>query len=196
MARGFAVLPRSRGEGRVDPSGNWWYKGRRRALGFWARWPVAHPCTERIARVSIREWWANLSEQQKSVYLFLVALILLTLPCYCLGFLALQFSSTGPTRPTATPTVRMTVSPTATASPTAIVPTPAASPSPSPTASATPTSVPSATPTPTLTPEPSPSPTLTPTPEATPTEAPAETPTPGLLTPAPTAPPEATPTTL
>ena len=129
------------------------------------------------------EWYGRLSKRQRTTYGLLVALLLLTIPCYCLGFVVL---GNAPPLPWLTPTVRATVS----------LPTPT---SPVPTAMAT--LSPAVLPTETL--EPTPTqffPTVVPAP--TPTEAPIATltltpvPATATLTPTPsttvtpTAPPE------
>jgi len=122
--------------------------------------------------LGVRDWWSSLTEQRKSLYLVLVALILLTLPCYALGFIALQMIQTGADQSTPAPAL-----PTAVSSPpaTRIAATPSAVPSVTAAVSAGPshTSVPTATPTTTLTPTPGPAQTAKPEPLALPTSTPA-----------------------
>jgi hypothetical protein len=105
--------------------------------------------------LGIRNWWSSLTEQRKSLYLALIALILLTLPCYCLGFIALQMIQPGVSETAPTPAALL----------------PASSPSAT-LAAATPVAAPSATatifPTPSRTPVPSPTATTTLTPTASP----------------------------
>src|SRR5512136_517277 len=112
---------------------------------------------------------ADLASGKRTVYGVLIAIILLTLPCYCLGFAALA------ARPGAQGTLVL---------PTGITSTAAVEPSatrlPGGTLGPTPTNwVP---------------PTLTPTPPATRTSAPAATPTPAPTTLTPTSLPSASPT--
>src|SRR5512137_1377553 len=49
-------------------------------------------------------WLADLASGKRTVYGILIAIILLTIPCYCLGFAALAFKPDAQQqRPTATP---------------------------------------------------------------------------------------------
>src|SRR5512139_559998 len=114
-------------------------------------------------------WLADLASGKRTVYGVLIAIILLTLPCYCLGFAALA------ARPGAPGSL---VLPTGIASTVAVEPS--ATRLPGGTLGPTPTNwVP---------------PTLTPTPPATRTSTPVSTPTPAPTTLTPAAPPSATPT--
>src|SRR5512136_1470488 len=114
-------------------------------------------------------WLADLASGKRTVYGVLIATILLTLPCYCLGFVALA-ARPGAQGPLVLPTgITLTVAVE-----------PSATRLPGGTLGPTPTNwVP---------------PTLTPTPPATRTSTPAATPTPAPTTLIPTAPPSATPT--
>ncbi len=150
---------------------------------------------------------------RKPIYTVLIAIILATIPCYCLGFIALSLrTSTGRPTPSPTFTAELTLAPTetphgvgGTSVPRTLEPTPTQwypptfTPTPSPTLTPTPTETPSPTPTetatptetPTLTPTMTATPTATPTPTATSTETPTLTPT---MTITPTATPTLTPT--
>ncbi len=120
------------------------------------------------------------------LYSVLIALIVLTIPFYCLGFVLLAWTNNGRAMPTPgttpTPTVGVatpvgpTLTPTASPTPGTVTPTatPWVPPTFTPTLTPTPTFTPTPTPTPTETPLPSPTPTETPVP----TELPTDTPTP------------------
>ena len=114
-------------------------------------------------------WLADLASGKRTVYGVLIAVILLTLPCYCLGFAVLA-AAPGAQRPLVLPTgVTLTAAVE-----------PSATRLPSGTLGPTPTNwVP---------------PTLTPTPPPTKTSTPVSTPTPAPATLTPTPPPSATPT--
>ncbi|HNT77162.1 MAG TPA: autotransporter domain-containing protein, partial [Anaerolineae bacterium] len=104
-------------------------------------------------------------QTQKPIYRVLIAVIIATIPCYCLGFVALAMRPSSPS-PTARPTLTATTPPKATSTPYLVGPGTSV---PLKTLQATPTQwfPPTRTPTP--------EPTFTGT--ATPTETPTPTPT-------------------
>src|SRR3974377_1106920 len=141
-------------------------------------------------------WFDGLPPRQRRLYLILIGIIALTLPCYCLGISALALAPSGraPAAVTGTPTLQPTSGPAtatlpanATLEPTPtnwVPPTITDTPPPGPTATATHTHTPTHTPTPTTTAIPTATPThVTNTPEATSTF------TPSPLPPTPTATP-------
>ncbi len=157
----------------------------------------------------------NAPRRNRVAYSVLIGIILLTIPCYLLGFAALvilqrpnqnplvastaspaqQATETRPATPTLadlpTQFVPPTITPTGLPSPTRGLPTPTHTPTPTETPTATPTHTPTATPTET----PTTTPTLAP---PTDTPAPVDTPIPTLTptptdTPTPTAEPTSTP---
>ncbi len=157
-------------------------------------------------------WLTKLPEQKRTAYTLLLVIILLTLPCYCLGVSALLVApgrgSEGQSRFTSVPTTTTgaSLSPEDTPLPSAPVPTPMASftPGPSPTGlPATPTQwfpptrtftpIPSETGTPTETATATETATPTGTATATGTTTPTATET-GTPSPTPTPTPTATPT--
>ena len=167
---------------------------------------------------SFREWYANPEPRQRTIYGLLIAIILATVPCYCLGGWALSqdfrliptptatftptatYTPVPPTatpRPTSTPTATLSPTPTQEPSPT-ITPTPTSTETATPTATITETATPTATITETATPTAttSPTPTLTGTATATvtPTGTSTGTPTATVTPTGTTAPPTATPT--
>jgi hypothetical protein len=157
---------------------------------------------------AFREWYAHLEPRQRTIYGLLIAVILATVPCYCLGGWALSqdfrliptptvtFTPTAtytPVPPTATP--RPTSTPTATLPPTPTQePSPTITPTPTSTGTATPTATTTETATPTATTTPTPTVTGTATATVTPTGTSTETPTATVTPTGTTAPPTATPT--
>lgn len=154
------------------------------------------------------DWYGNLEPRQRTIYGLLIAVILATVPCYCLGGWALSqdFRLIPTPTPTFTPTathtpVPPTATPTATSTPTATLP-PTPTEEPSPTVTHTPTPTETVTPTATATETatatatvPTPTPTETATATLTPTATPTETAT-ATVTPTATATETATPATL
>ena len=144
-------------------------------------------------------------DSRRRTYTVLIGIIVLTLPCYCAGIVALMLApgeGAPPTLPAVlspTPTETATVVDipgTLTAIPTATRFTPTPLPS-TPDQFTTPTTLPSATPTPTETPTSEPTATLLPTATDTPTETPMPTATftsVPTATSTPTAEPTETPT--
>jgi hypothetical protein len=137
------------------------------------------------------KWYANLETRQRTIYGLLIAVILATVPCYCLGGWALSqdfrliptptptlvptatYTAVPPTftpRPTSTPTATLPPTPTQEPSPTI---TPTWTSTPTETATSLPTSTETATATPTMTG----TPTATVTGTATATLTPTGTPT-------------------
>lgn len=127
-----------------------------------------------------------MSTERRNVYFLLLGIILATIPCYCIGLVAL---ATGPTQtsPTSTPTLSLFQTITPVMEPTIMVsPTPSATATPSPSRTPTETLVPTPTQSfPTVVPTVTPLPTSNPVPDP-PTETPVPTDTPS--------PPTATPT--
>ena len=109
---------------------------------------------------------------RKPIYTILITIILATIPCYCLGFIALSLRPTARPVLTATPTLMSTPAPTdtpfvvgpGTTTPRPLQPTPTQWFPPT----FTPTATPTQTPTPTLTPTLTATPTITPTAVVTP----------------------------
>lgn len=142
---------------------------------------------------AFEEWYTGLQPRQRTIYGVLIAIILATVPCYCIGGWALTQNWTVPVpTPTPMPSPTATVAPpvvppTATATAT-LPPTPTQEPSPTITptptatatdvATATATNTATATATQTATTEPSATATGTATAEPTPTATPTGTPTP------------------
>ncbi|HUT18184.1 MAG TPA: hypothetical protein VM366_03415 [Anaerolineae bacterium] len=157
---------------------------------------------------AFREWYANLEPRQRTIYGLLIAVIVATVPCYCLGGWALSqdfrliptptatFTPTAtytPVPPTATP--HPTPTPTATLPPTPTQePSPTITPTPTSTGTATPTATTTETATPTATTTATPTLTGTATATVTPTGTSTETPTATVTPTGTTAPPTATPT--
>ena len=129
-------------------------------------------------------WYGNVSPRQRRTYTILISIIALTMPCYCIGLIALAFApginaSGSPATPTLAPLnppviAAVTVPPSATLdlTPTewrlhTLTPTPTSSP----TRTGTPTSSPTVA-SPTETPTPLPSPTLKPAKTTEPTATP------------------------
>ncbi len=159
---------------------------------------------------ALRDWYGSLEPRQRTIYGLLIAIIMATVPCYCLGGWALSQDFRLIPTPTATftPTATYTVVPptataTATSTPTATLPptpteepSPTITPTPTATETATPTETATQTATPTATATTTPTPTLTGTATATvtPTATPTGTSTATLTPTNTTAPPTATPT--
>ena len=129
-------------------------------------------------------WFGSVSPRQRRTYTILISIIALTLPCYCIGLIALALApGSNAGRSPATPTLvsrntpviaAVSVLPSATLRltptewrPHTLTPTPTSSP----TRTGTPTSSPTVA-SPTATPTPLPSPTLEPTQTAEPTATP------------------------
>lgn len=145
---------------------------------------------------SFQEWYTNLEPRRRTIYGLLVAIIVATIPCYCLGGWALtQDFYLAPTlTPPPTATVPATWTPLPPPTETA-TPTPTETPTllPTETATPTPTETPTSLPTQTATLTPTAEITATPTSTATPTPTTIATPT-GTSTSTPTATPTSTPT--
>ncbi|HEY84730.1 MAG TPA: hypothetical protein G4N96_06425 [Chloroflexi bacterium] len=143
-------------------------------------------------------WLGNIPEQKRATYGLLLGVILLTIPCYCLGFMLLaaspeqnskQPSATAPLvwtpRPTNSPIPNPTFTPYAAQPTNTLQPTPTqffptvVLPSPTPTFTVTPQPSPTATNIPASTVTPLPTNTASPTVTATtpPTDTPTPTPT-------------------
>ncbi len=125
-------------------------------------------------------WYGNVSPRQRRTYTILISIIALTVPCYCIGLIALAFApGINASGSLATPTLAPPITPVIAA---VTVPSSATLPltptewrlhtlTPTPTSSPTSTGTPTASPTvatPTETPTPSPS--ATPSPTSTPTK--------------------------